>query len=196
MRMITTAAAALLLAASTANAGTYGFNAGHTEVRFYYDHAGVAEQSGEWGKVTGSVSFDPEDIPATSVSVTIDAASINTGFAPLDDHLRSADFFEVEAYPNITFTSTGVTRTGPESVRVTGDLTIKDVTKPIVLDVTLTHMGKHPIGEFLPQSYGGEWLGISATGTLLRSDFGVDFGAPLTADHIRLEISTEMQLQE
>ncbi len=199
MRILSTMfAAALLTAAVTATgavAETYSFNAGHTEVRFYYDHAGVAEQSGEWGKVTGTVNFDPDNIEATTVSVTVDAASVNTGFVPLDDHLKSADFFEVEKYRQITFTSTGVIKTGPESVRVTGDLTIKETTKPVTLDVTLMHMGKHPIGEFLPQFYGGEWLGIKATGTLIRSDYGVSFGAPLTSDHIWLEISTELQAQ-
>ncbi len=81
-------------------------------------------------------------------------------------------------------------------MRVSGDLTIKETTKPITLDVTLMHIGKHPVAEFLPQFYGGEWLGIEATGTLIRSDFGVGFGAPLTSDHIRLEISIEMQTQE
>ena len=112
MRILSTMfAAALLTAAVTATgavAETYSFNAGHTEVRFYYDHAGVAEQSGEWGKVTGTVNFDPDNIEATTVSVTVDAASVNTGFVPLDDHLKSADFFEVEKYRQITFTSTGV----------------------------------------------------------------------------------------
>jgi polyisoprenoid-binding protein YceI len=196
MRILSTTFAAALMTATGAVAETYNFNAGHTEVRFYYDHAGVSEQSGEWGKVAGTVNFDPDDVEATTVSVTIDAASLNTGFVPLDDDLKSARFFDVDKYPQITFTSTGVKRTGPESIRVIGDLTIKETTKPITLDVTLMHMGKHPMGEFLPQYYGGEWLGIEATGTLIRSDFGVGFGAPLTSDHIRLEISTEMQAQQ
>jgi polyisoprenoid-binding protein YceI len=196
MRILPTTLAAALMTATGAVAETYNFNAGHTEVRFYYDHAGVSEQSGEWGKVAGTVNFDPDDVEATTVSVTIDAASLNTGFVPLDDDLKSARFFDVDKYPQITFTSTGVKRTGPESIRVIGDLTIKETTKPITLDVTLMHMGKHPVGEFLPQYYGGEWLGIEATGTLIRSDFGVGFGAPLTSDHIRLEISTEMQAQQ
>ncbi len=196
MRILSTTLAAALLTATGAVAETYSFNAGHTEVRFYYDHAGVSEQSGEWGKVEGTVNFDPDDVEATTVSVTIDAASVNTGFEPLDDDLKSANFFEVDKYPKITFASTGVTRTGPESIRLTGDLTIKETTKPITLDVTLKHMGKHPVGQFLPQYYGGDWLGIEATGTLIRSDFGVGFGAPLTSDHIRLEISTELQAQQ
>lgn len=195
-KFIAAALAAATVAGSGAVAETYSFNAGHTEVRFYWDHAGVSEQSGEWGSVTGQVTFDPGNVEATTVSVTIDAASVNTGFVPLDDHLKSADFFEVDKYPQITFTSTNVIKTGPESVRVTGDVTIKETTKPVTLDVTLMHMGKHPVGEFLPQYYGGEWLGIHATGTLIRSDYGVSFGAPLTSDHIRLEISTEMQMQE
>ena len=203
MRVISTLAAAAILAAPftapvtvLAEPATYAFNAGHTEVRFYWDHAGVSEQSGEWGKVSGSVTFDPEDASATKVEVIIDAASVDTGVTALDDHLKTADFFEVEKFPQITFNSTGVVKTGPETVRVVGDLTIKDTTKPVIMDVNLVHMGAHPVGQYLPQFYGGDWLGIEASGTLIRSEFGVGYGAPLTSDHIRLEISTEMQKQE
>ena len=178
-----------------AEPSTYAFNQGHTEVRFYWDHAGVSEQSGEWEAVSGSVTFDPDNIEATKVSVTIDPNSISTGFVPLDDHLKSADFFEVETFPEITFASTDVVQTGPQSVRVVGDLTIKETTLPVTMDVDLTHLGAHPVGEFLPQYYGGDWMGVEATGTLIRSAFGIGFGAPLTSDHIRLEISTEMQKQ-
>jgi polyisoprenoid-binding protein YceI len=195
MRHSVLAIAGALMVAAPAAAATYGLDAGHTEVRFYWDHAGVSEQSGEWGDVSGTVEFDPENIEATSISVTIKAASISTGFGPLDDHLRSGDFFEVEAHPEITFVSTGAVKTGPESVRLTGDLTIKETTKPVTLDVTLTHMGPHPVGQFLPEYYGGEWLGVRATGTLIRSEFGVGFGAPLTSDHILLDISTELKAQ-
>lgn len=94
--MKTLIAAALIAALPlAAQAQTYALDAGHTEVRFFYDHAGVSEQSGEWGKIDGTVDFDPEKPEATVINVTIDAASIDTGVEALDTHLKKDDFFEV-----------------------------------------------------------------------------------------------------
>ncbi len=192
MRIPCLAMACILAFGAPATAATYSFHPGHTEVRFYWNHAGVSEQSGEWGTVTGSVGFDPDNIEATTVSVTIQADSVNTGVSRLDDDFRSERFFDTAEDPEITFVSTGTTQTGPKSVRVTGDLTIKGITHPLILDVDLVHFGDHPLGQFSP-SFAGKWLGIRATGTLMRRAFGVGFGAPLTSDQIWLEISTEMQ---
>jgi polyisoprenoid-binding protein YceI len=133
MRIPGLAIACILAFGASAAAATYSFHPGHTEVRFYWHHAGVSEQSGEWGTVTGSVEFDPENIEATTVSVTILTDSINTGVSRLDDHLRSERFFDTAEYPEITFVSTGATQTGPKSVHVTGDLTIKGITHPLIL---------------------------------------------------------------
>lgn len=177
---------------STGFAAEYKLDPGHTEVRFYWDHAGLTEQSGEWGEVNGTIIFDPENVEATSVSLEIPAASVDTGVTGLDDHLKSADFFEAETYPTITFQSTGVKQASANSVVLTGDLTVKDNTKPIELDVELTFQGQHPLGGFF-EYYQGEWIAIEATGTLLRSDFGVGKFAPLTSDRIRLEIAAEMR---
>ncbi len=192
MRIPCLAMACILAFGAPATAATYSFHPGHTEVRFYWSHAGVSEQSGEWGTVTGSVEFDQDNFGATTVSVTIQADSVNTGVSRLDDDLRSERFFDTAEYPEITFVSNGATQTGPKSVRVTGDLTIKGITRPLTLDVDLVHFGDHPLGQFSPV-FEGKWLGIRATGTLIRSDFGIGFGAPLNSDQIRLVISTEMK---
>ena len=192
MRVPCLALACIMAFYASATAATYSFHPGHTEVRFYWSHAGVSEQSGEWTIVTGSVEFDQDNLEATTVSVTIQADSVNTGVSRLDDDLRSERFFDTASYPEITFVSTGTTQTGLNSVRVTGDLTIKGITHPLVLDVDLVHFGDHPMGQFSP-TFEGKWLGIRATGTLIRSAFGVGFGAPLNSDRIRLEISTEMK---
>jgi len=194
MRGFVLAIAGVIMLAAPAGAASFSFDPGHTDVRAWWDHAGVSEQSARWDEVSGTVAFDPDNLEATEVSVTIRAASVNSGVEALDRHLRSADFFEVESYPEITFESTEVVKTGPESVRVTGDLTIKETTRPLVLDVELVHRGAHPMGQFI-ERFQGEWLGIRATGTLLRSEFGVGFGAPLVSDLIRLEISTEMKAE-
>lgn len=186
--------AALALASLPAAAADYALDAGHTEVRFIWDHAGVSEQSGEWRSVAGTVFFDPENIAATTVNITIEAESLDTGVEALDKHMRSADMFDVETHPEITFTSTGITQTGPEAVEVTGDLTIKGITRPLILNVELVHMGEHPVGQYIDY-YSGDWLGVRATGTLVRSQFDVGYGAPLTSDEIRLDINAELKAQ-
>lgn len=191
--MKTLTASALVLAIATpALAETYHLDPTHTEIRFHYNHAGITEQSGEWTGVGGTIDFDPEQVENTQANITIDANSVHTGVGALDDHLKSADFFEVETYPKITFVSTSAVQTGASSLRLTGDLTIKDQTKPATLDVDLTFMGAHPLGGFFDY-YEGEWVGVEATGTMLRSEFGVGMFAPGTSDAVRLEISAEMR---
>ena len=185
-------AIALLLTSGAAIADVYKFDPGHTEIRFYYNHAGLSEQSGQWKIIGGEVDFDPNNVEATTANITIDASSVDTGVTALDDHLKTADFFEVDTYPEITFTSTGVTQTSDKSVTLTGDLTVKDVTNPVTLELTLNHIGEHPLGGFFDY-YQGEWIGVSGTGDILRSDFGVGMFAPITSDEVRLEISAEMR---
>lgn len=184
--------ATLATFATAATAEIYKFDPGHTEINFYYNHAGLSEQHGQWKVIGGEVDFDPENIAATKVTVTIDPASIDTGVTTLDDHLKSGDFFDVENFPEITFISTAVEQTGDNTINLTGDLTIKDNTKPITMAFTLNHNGTHPLGEFVDY-YQGEWIGVSGTGDMLRSDYGVGMFAPITSDEVRLSISAEMR---
>ena len=194
MRLFAIAALAGALATSApALAESYHLDPGHTDVRFFWNHAGVSEQSGRWDGVSGTVDFDKDNVGATAVSVTIKADSVNTGVQKLDEHLISADFFETSSHPEISFTSTGAVQTSAQGLQLTGDLTIKGNTKPIVLNVELVHMGPHPLGAFIPY-YEGEWMGIRATGSILRSEFGVGKFAPLTSDRIDLVINSEMRL--
>lgn len=181
-----------VLASTTVQAETYSFDPGHTQVQFHYNHAGLSEQSGEWKVIGGSVEFDAENIDATSVNVTIDASSIDTGVTALNEHLKSEDFFEVEKYPEITFSSTGVKQTGTNTITVTGDLTIKDKTLPTSFDFTLNHNGPHPLGGFF-EYYEGQWIGVQGGGVLLRSDYGLGMFAPTTSDRVRLAISAELR---
>lgn len=181
-----------LTAAGTAAAEIYKFDPGHTEIRFYYNHAGLSEQSGQWKVIEGEVDFDPANVAATTVTVTVDPASIDTGVGPLDDHLKGSDFFDVENFPKITFTSTDVEQTSDSTITLVGDLTIKDNTKPITMNFTLNHNGPHPLGEFIDY-YQGEWLGVQGTADMLRSDYGVGMYAPVTSDEVRLEISAELR---
>ena len=171
---------------------TYRLDPDHTEVRFYWDHAGVSEQSAEWGRVDGTVRLDPDRIEDAEVRVTIDPAAVNSGVAAIDRFLMGPDMFDVARFASITFVSTSVERTGEETARMRGDLTIKDKTEPIVLDIRLTHRGTHPLAVFLSEMR-GEWLGVAATGRVYRSLFDLGYGFPLIADTIRLEIAAEMQ---
>ncbi len=190
--LTTTILTAALFASAPAVADTFHLDPGHTDVRFFWNHAGVSEQSGRWDGVKGTVDFDEEDKDATAVNVTIESGSINTGVEGLDKHLKSADFFEVEKHPEIKFVSTGAKQISASGLTIEGELTIKDVTKSITLDVELLHKGKHPLGKFIPY-YEGDWVGIRAEGSILRSEFGVGMFAPLTSDRVRLVINSEMR---
>lgn len=183
---------ALMVTATAANAEIYKFDPGHTEIRFYYNHAGLSEQSGQWKVIGGEVDFDPANVEATKVTVTVDPASVDTGVAALDDHLKSGDFFDVGNFPEITFTSTSATQTGDNTLTLVGNLSIKDQTAPVTLNMVLNHNGAHPLGDFFDY-YQGEWIGVEGTGDILRSDFGVGMFAPVTSDEVRLEISAELR---
>lgn len=186
------AAAFLLFGAGAAQAaGPYKLDKGHTDIRFGWNHAGVSDQSGRFNQFDGELVLDEKDPSKSTLKVTIAAASLSTGYEPLDKHMKSADFFEVEKFPEISFVSTAIRRTGKSKAEVTGDLTIRDVTRPVTLDVDLVHMGKHPLGKFIDH-YKGEWLGFKANTTILRSDFGVGRFAPLTSDRVTIAINTEM----
>jgi len=197
-RMGTAAAAAFLaLTVSTAApvqaADTYLFDKGHTEIIFKWNHVGLSTQSGEFRDYDGSVVFDRENLANSKVDVVIRTASLDTGVPALDEHLRSGDFFNVEANPEITFKSTSVKQTGVDQGAVTGDLTINGVTKPVTLDVKLLFEGDHPLAPFLEAYAGAPYVAFSARTEILRSEFGVNFGAPLTSDHIQIVIETELR---
>ncbi|NBC88687.1 MAG: hypothetical protein GVX90_04195, partial [Alphaproteobacteria bacterium] len=120
--------AAMLVAPGTdalAEPQAYQFDKGHTQIRISWNHLGLSEQSALFREYEGSVTFDQEDVSKSAVNVTIDPASIDTGVPDFDDHMKSSDFFHVEEHPEVTFETTEVVQTGPNSGRMTGDLTIK-----------------------------------------------------------------------
>ncbi|MEL6965096.1 MAG: YceI family protein [Pseudomonadota bacterium] len=173
-------------------AETYYTDQGHTEVRFGWSHAGVSMQTGEFTKATGTLVLDPDNVEQSSISVTIDAASVSTGFEALDKHLKTADFLEVETYPEITFVSTAVEQTGDTTANVTGDLTIHGVTKPVTLETTMTHRGEHPVGAMLDY-YKGQWVAFSATTEIDHQAFNV---GSFSTGPISITIVTEMKDHE
>ena len=130
------AVAALGSGTAAQAAGTYNFDKGHTKILFFWNHLGMSNQSARFDDFDGTVVFDPEKLENSKVDVTIKTASVDTDVPAFDDHLKSADFFNAEKHPEITFVSTAVRKTGQETGQVVGDLTINGVTKPVTLDVT------------------------------------------------------------
>jgi polyisoprenoid-binding protein YceI len=161
-------------AASTATipgyvAGTWNIDPVHSEVGFLVRHRMVSKVRGKFTKFEGEI-VTAENPLDSRVTATVDLSSIDTGNPDRDNHLRSADFFEVEKDPTMTYRSTGIRAEG-EDFLIDGELTLKGVTKPLSLRVEL--------GGFGPDPYGGTRTGFSAIGEIKRSDFGVDFNAVL-----------------
>lgn len=179
-------AAALSLFAASAFAApvTYKLDANHTNVLASWSHFGFSNPFANFGQVDGTLVYDAEDVSKSSVEVKLPLAGLNSFTADFDEHLRSADFFDAAKYPEITFKSTKVESAGKDKLKVTGDLTVKGVTKPAVLDVTLNKAGVQPLAK-------REAVGFDATTTLKRSEFGVDKYVPNVSDEVKLQITTE-----
>jgi len=179
-------AAALFAFAGSAFAApvTYVIDPTHTDVIAQWSHFGFSNPSAHFGKADGALVYDAENVAASSVSVTLPLSGLNSFVDKFDTHLRSADFFEADKYPDATFKSTRVEAAGEGKMKVTGDLTIKGITKPVVLDVTLNVAGEHPMAK-------RQTIGFDATGRVLRSDFGLGKYAPGVSDEVKLRITTE-----
>jgi len=186
MRLMFPLAAALLLAAGSATAAPvrYDLDPNHTRIDFSWTHFGFSHPMGRFDRFEGDFRFDPTDPTKSSVAVTIPVDSIDTGVAKLDTHLKTDDFFDVARYPTATFKSTRVERSGEHGLKVTGDLTLHGVTRPVVLDVVVNKVGQHPMA-------GRAAAGFDASATIKRSDFGISNYVPNVSDEIMLSISTE-----
>jgi polyisoprenoid-binding protein YceI len=167
-------AAAVLAVPSLAMAATYDVDGTHTYAHFTVKHMMVTNVKGEFGKVAGTVNIDEKDVTKSSIDVTIDATSIDTRNAGRDGHLKSPDFFDVANHPNITFKSTKVEKAGEGKLKVTGNLTMRGVTKAVVLDVE----GPTPEVKSLD---GSSRIGATATTKLNRKDFGLNWNKTLEA---------------
>jgi polyisoprenoid-binding protein YceI len=181
----TTLAAALALLPLAASA-EWAVDPAHSQIAFTVDHLGFSDVTGVFRDFEAEVGFDPENLDATSVTVTIDAASVDTLWAARDEHLRSADFLDVANHPAITFVSTAVETTGEGAATVTGDLTIRGVSQPVAFDATLNNLGPNP---FNPEQ---QIAGFTLTGEIDRTAFGVDFGAPAIGATLPVTINIEL----
>jgi polyisoprenoid-binding protein YceI len=178
--------AGLLGAAVTAQAApvTYKMDPGHTNVLFSWNHFGFSNPTANLGLGEGTIVFDDKDPSKSSVDVTLPLAGLDTHMPALDEHLKKPDFFDADKYPTVTFKSTNVQAVGGNKFKVTGNLTVHGVTKPVVLDATLNKSGEHPMMKV-------QTVGFDATATLKRSDFGVGAYVPNVSDDIQIHITTE-----
>lgn len=167
-----------------AASGTYVIDPSHTMVLASWSHFGFSNPSINFGSVEGAIVYNAEDVSASSVEVTLPISGIDALAAEFHDHLSSADWLDAARFPAATFRSTRVEPAGGNRLTVTGDLTVKDTTRPVTLDVTLNGAGPHPMTK-RPS------IGFDATATVLRSDFGLGNYAPAVSDEVTLRITTE-----
>lgn len=178
-------AAALALGASSAFAAEkYVLDSSHSQVLFSYDHLGFSTTFGMFSGFEGEIMFDQDAPENSSVNVSMPVMSMFTGWEKREAHFMSGDFFGAEEGDMVTFTSTGIEVTGDNTAMITGDLTMNDVTKSVVLETQLNKVGDHPMA-------GKPWMGFDATTTLKRSDFGVGAFAPAVSDEVDVRISLE-----
>lgn len=169
-------------------AGTYKSEQGHAYVAFQYSHQGYSKPIIRWGTTDATVTFDADNPENSTLTVNLPVADIDTGVPAWDDHIKAADFFDAENHPTVTFVSTDIEQLRDGYGTLTGDLTIKGVTKPFTLTGTVNKIGKH-------FRSGVDMFGVSAKGQLKRSDFGVDKYAPM-ADDIEIMVEVEFQKAE
>jgi polyisoprenoid-binding protein YceI len=172
---------------NSAETGAYSFDKSHSFIEFKVKHTGLIEVPGFFRDFTGEVNYDSKDVSKSSVNFKALATSIDTGVAGRDRHLRSADFFEVEKYPDLTFKSTKVEKKGKGWI-VTGDLTIKDVTKSVAIPFE--------IAGWLPASErSGPKMGIVGETTINRRDFGINYGSTLPGGIAQIGDDVKVVLQ-
>lgn len=179
----------LTTAATTPATTTWTIDPAHSHVEFAVRHLMISTVKGRFGIVTGTVTTDDTDPAKGQVDVSIDAASIDTREAQRDAHLRSADFFDVERFPAITFRGNRIGDVRGDRFKLTGDLTMRGVTREVTLDVTSEGRGKDP--------WGGERAGFSATTKIKRSEFGLTWnqvletGGIAVGDEIKIALDIE-----
>jgi len=180
---------AATLFAGSALAADYSIDPTHTSVVVSWNHFGFSNPTASFSDASGSISFDEKAPQKASINVTIPVKTVDTKVAKLNEEfINEADYFDVAKYPTATFKSTKVTAKGDNQFDVTGDLTIKGVTKSVVFNATLNGMGEHPMSK-------KPAIGFDASTVIKRTEFNLGKYAPYVSDEVTLTITTEAQGQ-
>jgi len=182
-RLATLAALVAFATAAQAAPETFVIDNSHTYPHFSYNHLGFSNQTHKFDKTSGKVVLD-RAAKAGSAIVTIDATSVNTGYALFNEHIQAADFFDTAKYPTITFKSDKMAFRGDQPVSLVGDLTVKGVTKQVTLDITHFKCQPHPMLKV-------EACGANATTQIKRSNFNMGKNAPYVSDEVTLTLAIE-----
>jgi polyisoprenoid-binding protein YceI len=184
LRLLSAALLSALSLSAFAAPVEYTFDPTHTQVEASYNHFGYSNITLRFEEVEGTLVYDAENPGASSAKATIQIGSVDSGVDKLDAHLESADFFDAAQFASATFTSTKVEAAGEGKLKMSGDLTIHGVTKPVTFDVSINKVGEHPMKK-VPAA------GFDAHATIKRSDFGLGLYAPNVSDEVKLEITVE-----
>lgn len=161
----------------------------HSQVSFSIRHLGISNVTGGFQKFSGTILYDAENLAASKTETTIEVASINTQVAKRDNHLKSADFFQADKFPKMTFVSKSVQPVGADKFKLLGELTIKSITLPVTLDVEVTGSTK--------DQWGNDRVAFSATGVINRKDFGLTWsklletGALVVGDEVKVHLDIQ-----
>ena len=170
---------------SAVPAGSYGLDKTHGYITFTYSHLGFSNPRVGFDAFDVALDLDNEAPENSSLEVMIDAASINSRVEEFDEHLNGDKFFDTGEYPNIDFQSTGIEQTGDDTFRVNGNLTIKGVTRAVTLDAKINKAATHPLSKT-------PTVGVSATTSLLRSEWSLGDYVPMVSDRVEVEIEVEL----
>lgn len=164
----------------------------HSTVGFSVRHMMISNVKGTFNEFDGNIELDPTDLTDASIEFTIDASSVDTRMPDRDDHLRSADFFDVENHPNLTFKATEIKKTSEDNYDMTGDFTIRGTTKPVTFDITFEGMAKDPMS-------GDEAAGFTGSTKINRKDFGLTWNTALetggfvVSDEVKINIEIQLR---
>ena len=183
--LMMTAMAGHALAAIDAPSGAYGLDRTHAYITFTYSHLGFSNPHVSFNDFSVDLQLDANDPSKSKVEVVIQAASVDSRVDEFDEHLVGERFFDVANHPTITFKSTSVEMTSDATATITGDLTIKGVTKPVVLEATLNKAAMHPMLK-------APTLGVSAVAQLRRTDWDLGYAVPMVSDDVQLYLTVEL----
>jgi len=167
----------------------YSFDPFHTTIAWQANHFGFSNPSGKFTKADGVLILDEKDPTKSAVNITITIASLSTGLEKFDEHLQSKDFLNKDMFPSAKFVSKNVTVTGENKADVAGDLTLHGITKPVTLHVVLNKIGPNPMSQ-------KKIAGFSATTTIKRSEFGINYAVPGVSDDVNIMIEAETILAD